>query len=75
VTVTTTSQRPRLKRILVGAGITLVSFAAVLTATIMLVSRLSGLERISPVGGVAVFVFALSAWAVVITAGWLRRLR
>jgi hypothetical protein len=75
VTVATTSNRPRLRRVVVGAGVTLISFAAVLTATILLVGRLSSLDRISLVGGVTVFVFALSAWAVVITAGWLRWLR
>jgi hypothetical protein len=75
VTVATTSHRPRLRRVLVGAGITLVSFVAVLTATSLLVSRLSSLDRISLAGGVTVFVFALSAWLVLITAGWLRWLR
>jgi uncharacterized membrane protein YcjF (UPF0283 family) len=75
VAATTTRHRPRLRRMLVGAGVTLVSFAAVLTATILLVGRLSSLDRISAVGGVTVFVFALSAWLVVITAGWLRWLR
>jgi hypothetical protein len=69
---TATPTRSGLRAAIWGAVATLVSFAAVLTGTIILVSRLSSLERITLAGGIAVFAIALGAWIVAATWGWVR---
>ena len=55
-----------------GVAATLVSFAVALTGSVMLVSRLSSLERISLAGGIAIFAVVLSAWVLAATVGWAR---